>query len=324
MQLTLRPQRSQAFFPVKTAVLRVFGDRRLSIYLRNAGANSYKLYRSAETSLKPSDFERLADAGVATVYIDAREYSQFQDDVRSNFSTILRDESLPVSQRFGVLNEVIRGVLRETFRWRNVSRAVEQANLLAEHLVDLIRRDDFVASELCAVLHYDYATFTHSTNVAHYCVLLAQALGHSDRDVLTCIGTGALLHDIGKIEIPDRLITKCGTLTSQELETVQRHASLGFVNLSQRSEVEFGQLMMVYQHHERLDGTGYPVRLEGNEIHDWARICAVADVFDALTSQRPYRRSLSTTAALQFMQCHAGAGLDPEVLRCWQMTIGKT
>ncbi len=324
MQQAVRTQRPQAFYPVKTAVLPVCREMNLSIYLRNAGTKAYQLYRSAEMQWKPGDLERLAEADIATVYIDSGEYARFQEELRSSYEQIVHDESLPVSRRFGVLNEVVRGVLHENFRWKNLPRAVEQAGKLAEHVVDLIQHDDFAAAELGRVLHYDYCTFTHSANVAYYCVLLARSLGQTDRSVLSRIAAGGLLHDIGKVDLPEQIIRKRGPLTPEEYEIIQRHANLGLINLGKRPEVDFGQLMMAYQHHERLNGTGYPVRLEAQEIHEWARICAVADVYDALTSHRPYRRRLSSRAALEFMSSRAGAGLDQEFLKCWQTTICKS
>ena len=75
--------------------------------------------------------------------------------------------------------------------------------------------------------------------------------------------------------------------------------------------------MMVYQHHERIDGTGYPVRLTGGEIHDWAKVCAVADVFHAMTSHRPYRAALSARRATQYLEDQADVTLDGRVVRCW-------
>lgn len=324
MTTALRPERSRTFIAVRTAAVPVCADFRVSIYLWNAGTRHYDLYRNADTQVATSDLKRLCSAGISTVYLHSGEYGRFQEHLRTVLHSIVVNETLPVSQRFGVLNEVVRDVLRETFRFGDVSRAVDKAGELANHMVELVCRDDFAATELGSVLHFDYGTFTHSANVAYYSVLLAQALGQKDRNVLKQIGTGALLHDIGKIEIPDQIINKRGRLSNDEYETVRRHASLGLLNLRRQDRLDFGQLMMAYQHHERLDGSGYPVRLEGSEIHEWARICAVADVFEALTSQRPYRRRLSTGAALDFIQRTAARGLDPELLRCLKSTIGKS
>ena len=171
------------------------------------------------------------------------------------------------------------------------------------------------------MLHFDYGTFTHSANVAYYTLILAHALGQTDRDALRAIGIGALLHDIGKVGIPERILLKPGALSPEERNLIRSHPTLGLLSLRDQHPLEFGQLMMVYQHHERLDGSGYPVRLGGTEIHEWARICAVADVFEALTSDRPYKRALSSAAALDVIEQGERKGLDPEYFRCWKLTL---
>jgi len=324
MTTALRLERSQSFLPVRTVAVSVSTDFRLSLYLRNDQSQEYQLYCSSGAALDTSDLARLHDAGIATVYLDRSEYRRFQDHLRASLPAVIRDETLPVPLRLGMLNEVVRGVLMETFHWGNVERAAQETGKFADYVVDLIGNEDFVASELKSVLHFDHGTFTHSANVGVYSVLLAKSLGHYDRETLVRIGRGALLHDIGKLGVPQDLIQKKGPLTPAEREMMRRHAGLGLINLKHIDDIDFGQLMMVYQHHERLDGTGYPVQLQGDEIHEWARICAVADVFEALTSHRPYRRPLTTDDALELMCQSSGEGLDPEMLRCWTMTISRS
>ena len=308
---------------VKTATIPASTICRLSIYLRNAESGEYCLYRHGDMPLEAGDLERLRAGGIETIHLDAGDYCRYQEQLRASLDSALQDETQSVPERFGVLNEVVRGSLREVFRSKNVDRAVQESQKLANHVVDMILHDDFVASELTTVLHYDYGTFTHCANVAYYSVILAQGLTFRDRGELARIGTGALLHDVGKVEVPDYILTKPGPLTAAEMKTMRRHPGAGLLSLRHHDELDFGQLMMVYQHHERIDGTGYPVRVLGNEIHDWARIVAVADVFEALTSQRPYRRPLTPAAALDLME-ETAEGLDQEFLRCWKATISKS
>jgi len=98
---------------------------------------------------------------------------------------------------------------------------------------------------------------------------------------------------------------------------IESHTQRGYEELCDRADLEFGQLMMVYQHHEHIDGRGYPVRIMGDEIHPWAKLLAVVDVFDALTGKRSYRRPMSSQAALDHLQARAGRQFDPKVVDCW-------
>jgi putative nucleotidyltransferase with HDIG domain len=163
---------------------------------------------------------------------------------------------------------------------------------------------------------HDYSTFTHSANVATYCIGLAQGLGISDRTHLAQVVTGALLHDIGKRKIPKRVLNKPKSLSPPDREVIQRHPQIGFEELSRDRNLTWSQLMMVYQHHERLDGRGYPVGIVEGEIDPWAKICAVADVFDALTCDRPYRKALPVQEACTFLEQRVGTSFDREIVRC--------
>lgn len=136
----------------------------------------------------------------------------------------------------------------------------------------------------------------HSVNVCVYSVILAPTLGlarHAIRD----LGIGALLHDIGKVYHMD-LVGKPGRLTREEFERMQGHAADGFDLLREDPELNLLSAHVALQHHERLDGSGYPRGLRANEIHPWAKIVAVADVYDALTGDRTYGSAQTPVAAL--------------------------
>ena len=113
--------------------------------------------------------------------------------------------------------------MREAFRRGNVERTVKETSELAEHVVELVCRDDQIVSEINSVLHFDYSTFTHSANVAYYTVVLANALGHTDRAALRKLGIGELLHDIGKLGIPEKMLFKPGRLTPEEWNMLRGH-----------------------------------------------------------------------------------------------------
>ena len=118
-----------------------------------------------------------------------------------------------------------------------------------------------------------------------------------------------------------RTLNHPGRLNEEQWELVRKHPTDGFRALCHRSDVNWGQLMMTYQHHERLDGRGYPVGVVGKEIHDWARICKVADVFDALSSDRPYRKAEPINKVLEFLEQRIGTEFDEDMVQCLQATV---
>jgi putative nucleotidyltransferase with HDIG domain len=158
----------------------------------------------------------------------------------------------------------------------------------------------------------DVETQEHSQRVQHYAGALAGEACVGDRRMLEAIDAAALLHDIGKIGIPDRLLTKPGPLTPAEYDEVKQHVIIGADILS---TVLFpGPLaLIVRHHHENWDGSGYPDRLRGEEIPIGARVLAIADGYDALTSDRPYRRELSHECALGMIEQGRGTMYDPRI-----------
>lgn len=295
----------------------------VSLYLPpSTDQADYRLYRGPDYPVTAADIEKLKERGTNRLYVSCDDHARFQRYLRNNLDRFLSTESIPIVQRAGTLNEVVRDVLGETFRSRDLEKQIGPLQEIGASTVSLICRDDVVLNQLRNVLYHDYHTFTHSANVAMYCAMLARALGISNRNDLNAIAVGALLHDAGKLQIPEEILTKPAELSESEIAVIREHPRLGFRMLSKRTDLSFGQLMMVYQHHEKADGTGYPVRCPGSELHDWGKICAVADVFEALTSNRPYRPAMPFAKAAEIMQ--NGTAFDQEVLSCWIETICRT
>ena len=167
----------------------------------------------------------------------------------------------------------------------------------------------------------DMETEGHSRRVTDLTIELAQKLGINDKDELLNIRYGALLHDIGKIGVPDNILNKPGKLTEEEWETMKMHPTLAFKWFS---SIEYLKpaLTIPYCHHERWDGTGYPRGLKAEEIPFAARIFAVIDVWDALLSDRPYRKAWTKEDTLKHIQNESGKHFDPRVveefLKCIQ------
>lgn len=159
----------------------------------------------------------------------------------------------------------------------------------------------------------DQVTHGHIRRVQAYAVGLAQSLGISDAGLLRAIEAAALLHDMGKLAIPEHILNKPGKLTDAEFDKMKLHAGIGADILS-AIEFPYPVVPIVRHHHENWDGTGYPDKLRGTEIPIGARILAVVDCYDALTSDRPYRPALSDDAATEILLERRGRMYDPFVV----------
>jgi HD-GYP domain-containing protein (c-di-GMP phosphodiesterase class II) len=158
----------------------------------------------------------------------------------------------------------------------------------------------------------DAYTGGHLWRVSQYCQGLAQAAG-MPREMVFLSRIGGFLHDIGKVSIPDGILSKRGKLTEQEYEVVKTHPGIG-ATLIQEHPLGGLALAAVHQHHEWINGSGYPERLHGEQISIFARIVSIADAFDALTSTRPYRRGVSASPAMAALKAAHGTQFDARLL----------
>lgn len=174
-----------------------------------------------------------------------------------------------------------------------------------------------VAAIVTAADARDQETTGHSFRVALYAVELARSMGVCGEE-LKAIEWGAVLHDVGKMVVPDEILRKCSPLNQEEWMIMKQHPSWGFEMLAEVSFLQPASLDLIYSHHERWDGDGYPRGLAGREIPLGARIFAVVDTYDAITSDRPYRRACPHAVAMAELLRVAGQQLDPEVVAAFQ------
>jgi putative nucleotidyltransferase with HDIG domain len=153
----------------------------------------------------------------------------------------------------------------------------------------------------------------HSKTVARYTLFLAKAMGIEDRSFLAEIARGALLHDIGKIGIPESILRKPGSLTDREKEIIKEHPLLGYEIIEEFPFLQKASHVVLF-HHEFYGGQGYPYGLKGENIPLEARIFAIADTLDAITSDRPYRRGQSFRVAREEIERHSGTQFDPSIV----------
>lgn len=158
----------------------------------------------------------------------------------------------------------------------------------------------------------DHYTKCHCNRVSEYCVLIGKKLGLPQED-LDKLRIGGLFHDIGKIGIPDNILKKESKLTNEEYDEIQTHTSLG-VDILTRNKVFKEIIPIVEYHHEKYDGNGYPFKLKGDEIPLAARITAVADTFDAMTSKRSYRDPIPLTDVVEEFKKCSGTQFDPNIV----------
>jgi HD-GYP domain-containing protein (c-di-GMP phosphodiesterase class II) len=272
------------------------------------------LYRQRSLPLQQDDLNRLLERGVHTLYMRAGEEDSYRRYLRKE---VVQNERIPPGDRYKILREATRSIFETALHSHNLDRVVPLSADFGKQMTDLICHEGMVLGHLVSLMQHDYYTYNHVVNVSTYAVILANKLTMKNRDELYAIAAGALLHDLGKQQIELDILQKPGKLTTGQQSLMKQHPRLGFEQLCFREDLTWGQLMMIYQHHERPDGNGYPVGVTAEDIHPWSKICAVTDVFDALTTVRPYRQAESHASASAYLRQEAGKGLEQEMVQCW-------
>ena len=211
-----------------------------------------------------------------------------------------------------------------------LSETITECKTAVESMVDVIKDYDVtqVQNLIASLSFHDFYTYDHSINVSMYCISLFRAVKpNATKEEIVMAGLGGLLHDIGKVKITTNIINKPEKLSDEEFEVIKQHPEYGFQLLSENpcpdcQGVDFNIIKrIVYEHHENFNGTGYPRKIAGPDIHLFARITAIADFFDAITTKRSYHEVLNVEDAIQVMSKASGKKIDPNLFEIFTKSI---
>jgi len=212
----------------------------------------------------------------------------------------------------------------------NVSKYIESGNesslkvssirvTIQQMLNDLLFSTDILGN-LTEIQGYDDYTFHHSVNTTIIALVLGLASGYSEQKLLE-FGMGILMHDIGKIKVPESILNKKTPLMEEEFEEIKLHSTIGFDILRKNNDFSLLSAHVAFQHHEKWDGSGYPRGLKGSEIHEYGKLAAIADVYEALISKRVYRKALEPNVAYEYIVSQSNKHFDPQVLEVFKRHI---
>ena len=247
--------------------------------------------------------ESLLKLGVTSVYI--REGEEDPEDENISPQTLETIEKLKVPDRAKVkLSESVKKRVSEGIQYlfSNTSSEAftDTANHIANDLMKAISDNDAIAIDISALKVSDEYTFTHSVDVATMAMVIAKKHGMSEKEIQE-IGISGLLHDVGKSQIPNEILNKAGRLTEEEFALMKQHSLFGFKILKEKDSISQAISLGVLQHHEKINGQGYPLGLKADQISPYAKVLSVADVYDALVTERPYKKAFSQNDAIEII-----------------------
>lgn len=285
-------------------------------YLRETDIDPVLLSGERQT-LTPEQLADISARGQETLLVRKQDFSHVSKKLLGLLDGVLADTSIPLEIRFALLQIAYADQIERLFRKLFIEEYIALAREVGKKISALIQEDEITIRTLFRYAHHNSSHYTHVTNVTAYAVFLARALNMASPDELDRIAVGCMLHEVGKLYVPSELLTQKGRLSAHDHQELDRVPILAYEALCEYENIDVGQLMMAYQQSERLDGTGYPVRVMGDEIHPWANLLAVVDVFDALTNEREFRPALSLKDALLHMADGAKSHFEPEMILCW-------
>lgn len=259
------------------------------------------------TSLTDSLINRLKQLEIPTIYIED-EWSEGIDIIESIPNELRVEASQVITEGLDAVAEM-RNSPRSLQGMMKTGRVVRSMQKVFKDILSNLLENRVALNLLATTKAHENHVYHHSLNVSIYACQLAIENGLPIRNIEE-IGLGAMLHDLGKMYIPKEILNKPGKLTEEEFKVMESHCELGFNILKKIHEIPLPVSHIALQHHERMDGAGYPRGLKGEEIHKYARIISVADVFDAVTSHRSYRPAMLPHQGIEILFGGNGTQFD--------------
>ena len=311
------------------------------MYVSDLGSDwmSHPFLRSAFAVKDEAMVKKIAESGIHEVYIDPSRGDDVPDAPTAEEVTehleheMLKAAVEPVPERripageemarakkiHGEANRIIHNIMKDVRLGQQVK--LEQAEPVVMQMTESILRNGGALLSLTRVKNKDDYTFMHSVSVCALLVSFCRAMG-MDADTIHLAGIGGLLHDIGKVKVPDKILNKPGRLTDEEFKVMKCHVVESKKILSETDGIAETSIQVAAQHHERHDGSGYPEGLKGEAITRMGQMAAICDVYDAITSERCYHKGLVPHEALRKIFEWSKFHFNPTLVQAFLRTIG--
>lgn len=311
------PSGRHRYLAVDLASLRA--DRHLAFDLYVYVEGNTILYREKSLPFSEEVRKRLLEHRVKQVYIHENQRQAYVGYMEQELPGLLRDELVPAATKAHIVYATSKVIAENILSNPTFGDHLKRSEQLVAETVGFLTRGPEAFRNLVKLSDTDYKLYSHSVNVCTYALGLAQHMGLDDPAELTALGVGAMLHDVGKTRIDPRIMRKRSPLSHAEFELMKKHVDFGVEILAGLKELPRAAFIPVMQHNEREDGSGYPRGLTGDQIHLFGKITAMADVFDALTTERVFCKAFTAYDAFKEM---LKMPLDQTLLRGFIALLG--
>lgn len=277
------------------------------------GPGNYVKFRGAVLDFDEKVRRRLKERNHDFLYVKGDDSNSLNVYYEVNLKHTLSDIRATVQQKSEVLYDTTTHTMREVLTDPRSPEQIKRSKRIVVSAVELILSEDNILDHMIQLSSVDYYTYSHSVEVMILSIVLGKRLGFDSDPRLMNIGQAALLHDVGKSYINPDITQKPGPLDESEFNQMKQHPDYGYLALKKTDEISDETLFIIRHHHEDLGGNGYPDGLKSDEIGIEIRIVSCADIFNALTTRRVYRKGYQTYPALKIMKDLTGSKVDEKV-----------
>lgn len=267
-------------------------------------------------ALDEYQIESMIRLGIMSVYIRDGEYDPDEVELsaaaQKNVERLRTEDPNKLTLSRSVKERVSEGI-QYIYNNTDSPELAEATDSIASDLMDAISENDAIAIDISTLKMSDEYTFKHSVDVATISMILAKHLRMSRKEIYE-IGVAGLLHDLGKTKVPPEILNKPDRLTDNEFEVMKQHSVFGYRMVKQLGSYNDAICLGVLQHHEKINGSGYPLGVGADQISPYAKILSVADIYDALITERPYKSAFSQRDAVEIIMSMTGE-LDMSAMR---------
>lgn len=288
-------EEKENYYSIEKNLLLVGSDVHFSLFAKTDLDFNLILQASESSPIKLTAEIPSIEADISVKTTDIPLYNEYIKSLDKTSNISKHDEQT----RAALIKEKTKIVVKNILSNPKSGQNIKEASTAIEQIINSLLRDNNLLHNLISIRSYDYYTYTHCVNVAVLSIGLGIAVNLPENKIFN-LGLGALLHDIGKITIPPKILNKPQRLTTAEYRIMKNHVMEGVKILEQASLPE-GSLSVVAQHHERLSGRGYPLHLPGAKITEYGKLSAITDSYDSLTTERPNKQPLIPFEALSII-----------------------
>ena len=298
-------------FSIHPQTLRINTIRTFDVFVENS-ENDLQIYHKAGENYTPKDQANIFKHNISNLFVKNQDRGRYFKYLTANFPAIVDDPLTNINSKAEIIHSLITFMSMLMFETPTSELLMQYKSIIAK-TAEFIMNEDEAIKHLIRVTSSSYTLSNHVVNVGVFGLGLAKdILGKNTNHNMAEIAAGLFFHDIGQYTIPKYINQRKGPLSTEEWEIMKKHPEEGYKLLKKFGVMTDEIKVIVIQHHERHNGSGYPFGLMGDEIHTYSKICAISDTFDALTSNRPYRNARSSYNALAVMQHEMKGEFDPQ------------